>query len=92
MFTFIDEKEGKGQCLHCKYQLEQSYSVCMCIYKYIFRGKKIIWFLQSRKCGQEIYGHILQCLSNAERDLQYSDVIQEPEVFLNQWIKRLDHV
>lgn len=40
----------------------------------------------------KIYGRVLQCLSNAETDLQFSEVSQEPEVLLNQWIIGLDHV
>lgn len=42
--------------------------------------------------GKNIYGPVLQCLSNAETDLQFSKVVQEPEVFLNQWIIGLDCV
>lgn len=40
----------------------------------------------------KIYGHILQSLSNAETDLQFSKVIQAPEVLLNQRITGLDRV
>lgn len=63
----------------------------MCIYKYILRGKKIIWFLQCRKCGQK--HTVMFCdVEITPTDLQLSKVIQEIEVSLNQWIIGCGHV